>query len=154
MAGNLISGIADTHYAIIDVPSGDFICESPLEGIFGVAYSWLNDVQILPTDGSVTTAADLIVSGCPDDNPKAVTCDGNVEQTTLPSPIEIALAETVDSGYNAAQAFGLYVDYEATKNSPMGQVIAGQGAYFGGDMALNNPYYNAGTPQVSLLCVK
>jgi len=64
-------------------------------------------------------------------------------------PLETALAQDVESGYNTAKAFGLYCDYAATYDSEVDTVIPSRGIYFGGDLALNNQFYNNGKAHVA-----
>ena len=138
-------------------------CDSPLNGIIGLAYSRGNVAAEIPQSKAATfDVSDFYVDVCPDpqDNTSMLTqcTTGNLTQAALPSVIESALNNSVSSGYNSIEAFGLYVDYAATvQEDPIDAsssgVIPGIGAYFGGDLAVNNKYYNGGTPQVSCVLV-
>jgi len=68
--------------------------------------------------------------------------------TNLPAPLEQTLKENVESEYISAEAFGLYCDYAATIGSKVDTIVPSLGVFFGGNMALNNTFYNSGTPQV------
>jgi len=71
-----------------------------------------------------------------------------VAYTTLPSPLEQTLQEKVESGHESVESFGLYCDYAATIGSTTDTIVPSLGIYFGGNVALNNTFYNSGTPQV------
>lgn len=138
-------------------------CDPPLNGIIGLAYISGNGAYEIPQSKAATfDASDLFVDVCPDpqDNTSmlAQCATNNLTQRVLPSVIELALNKSVSSGYNSIEAFGLYVDYAATvQEDPIDAsssgVIPDIGAYFGGDLAVNNQYYNGGTPKVSCVLV-
>jgi len=139
----------------------NYACDTPLNGIFGVAYSSDNNdaIEIPQSEAATFDASDLFVDVCP--NPQVNTsmlsqCNpDNLTETSLPSVIEVALNDSVSFGYNSIEAFGLYVDYAATlQEDPIdapssSKMVPGIAAYFGGDLAVDNEYYNGGTPQVS-----
>jgi len=135
----------------------NYMCFGPLDGIAGVAFDKINwGFAVEPSLDF--DAMSLWNDSCknPDQYAFSVgyetlgTCAyGNLTQTTLPSPLESALAEDVESGYNTAKAFGLYCDYAATYDSEVDTVIPSLGIYFGGDLALNNQFYNNGKAHVA-----
>ena len=137
-----------------------YACDPPLNGIFGVAYSSNNAaIEIPQSEAATFDASDLYVDVCPNpqDNTSMLSqCNtDNLTQIPLPSVIEVALNDSVSFGYNSIEAFGLYVDYAATlQENPIvapssSKMVPGIAAYFGGDLAVDNEYYNGGTPQVS-----
>ena len=151
--------IVPADFAIMDTEV-NYACDPPLNGIFGVAYSSNNAaIEVPQSEAATFNASDLFVDVCPDpqDNTSMLSqCNpDNLTKTFLPSVMEVALNDSVSSGYNSIEAFGLYVDYAATvqKNpidvSSSSRMIPGIAAYFGGDLAVDNEYYNGGTPQVS-----
>jgi hypothetical protein len=147
--------MSDVYYGII-ARQDACVSAAILDGIFGVAYSVLNDAYILPADGTLTLS-DIDVEVCEIDGDSKRVCNvtpsEDLVSEDLDSPIEASLQLNVESGDDHAEAFGLYVDYEATKGAAWNQVTPGLGALFTGDMAFNNSYYNGGTPQVSCIMV-
>ena len=124
----------------------DWICDGPLDGILGVSYSEGNDVNRIPSSGF--DISNLWDESCVIDGNSIGNCNTE-NQTTLPAPLEAALAQDVESGYNKAEVFGLYLDYAATIGSKADTVVPSLGAYFGGDLALNNQFYNGGNIQTA-----
>ena len=147
--------MSDVYYGII-ARQDACVSAAILDGIFGVAYSVLNDAYILPADGTLTLS-DIDVEVCEIDGDSKRVCNATPSEDLvsedLDSPIEASLQLNVESGGDHAEAFGLYVDYEATKGAIGNQVTPGLGALFTGEMAFNNSYYNGGTPQVSCIMV-
>jgi hypothetical protein len=147
--GDELESMANASFTIMD--SEDFyVCDSILDGIVGVAY----------TEGNlVVSLSEFNVSSLWDEHCKiGDTSYGecwtgldleNLQFYALPSPLETALEQGVESGYNTAEAFGIYVDYAATIGSKNDTVIPSLGIYFGGDLALNNDFYNNGKAQVA-----
>ena len=143
-----IAVMKDVPYAISE-QKNIYACTAPMDGIIGVSYSKGNNATVLPDRGAA--APELLDVLCyDDDGTSAITkCNfGNLSTTILNSPIEQVLREGVESGYNLVEAFGMHVNYDATKDADVNTVVPGLGIYYGGNMALNNPYYNGGTPQV------
>lgn len=137
----------DVYYGIVSKDNG-CAAAAILDGIFGATYSTANK-YFLPTNGSITLS-DIDIEVCEVDGIPQRTCDKHdLTETELINPLEATLQLDVESGLDHAEAFGLYVDYGATKGSVENEYVPGLGAYFGGDMAFNNPYYNRGTVQVS-----
>lgn len=112
----------------------------------GVSQTAGNQVNRIPPSGF--DISNLWDESCVIDGKSIGNC--NTENgTTLPAPLEAALAQDVESGYNKEQVFGLYLDYAATIGSKADIVVPSLGAYFGGDLALNNQFYNGGNAQTS-----
>jgi hypothetical protein len=147
--GEEIASMDEAYFVIMSEKQMGF-CNGPLDGIIGVAYKANNRVVKIPSpDFDVLKLWNPV---CERDDPyyKSVgMCNnGNLSWTTLPSPLEQSLQEDVDSGYDSVEAFGLYCEYAATIGSYPDTIIPSLGAYFGGDVALNNTFYNSGTAQV------
>ena len=132
----------DVYYSVIETQSGSYFCDKPLDGIIGVVFSALNSAYTTPSDADADVYCDTPVR-------KLAGCNKGADQVDLTSPILKALQQDVDSGYNFGKMFGLYVNYQATKDAAVNTLVPGLGIYFGGDMAANNVFYNGGTPQVS-----
>ena len=115
-----------------------------------MAYSALNGGVSVPSpDFNVLS---LWSQSCEIDNKSVGTCNTvDLATVTLPAPLEQTLKEDDESGYISAEAFGLYCDYAATIGSKYDTIVPSLGIFFGGNMALNNTFYNSGTPQVRLL---
>eukprot|EP00984_Skeletonema_dohrnii_P009232 scaffold3522_cov82-Skeletonema_dohrnii-CCMP3373.AAC.4 len=143
--GRNIASMDDAYFVIMSEVQV-YICDGPLNGIIGVAYSALNSGHKLPSpDYDILS---LWNKTCEVDNKSVGTCNyGNLTSENLPAPLEQTLSEDVESGYISAEAFGLYCDYAATIGSKVDTIVPSLGIYFGGDMALNNTFYNSGTPQ-------
>jgi len=137
----------DEVYFVISSKVQNYFCDGPLNGIIGVAYSAGNSgVNIPSPDFNVLN---LWNQSCEIDNKSVGTCNaGNMASTNLPAPLEQTLKENVESEYISAEAFGLYCDYAATIGSKVDTIVPSLGVFFGGNMALNNTFYNSGTPQV------
>ena len=153
------SRMSDVYYAILgpmDEGTKEIFCasEEVMQGIIGIAYTALNKGIKLPVNGSVALS-DVDVEICKKiDGTSGRNCNSDgLVQPDLPSPIEASLKLNVESGYDHADAFGLYVDYEATRGAIEDELASGLGALFGGDMAFNNSYYKGGRPQVSCIMV-
>jgi len=144
----------DVNFAIMS-DQQNYFCLGPLDGIIGVAYTANNIVAKTPSPDF--DVLNLWNQTCETGNSyykSAGRCNsGNMTKIPLPSPLEQSLQEGVDSGYNSVEAFGLYCDYAATNRSEKDKIIPSLGIYFGGDVALNNTFYNSGTPQVCLCCL-
>jgi len=125
-----------------------YACDSPLDGIAGVAFDKINS-GFVAESSSVFNVSSLWNESCVLDQETSVGNCVTENTTTLPSPLETALAQDVESGYNTAKAFGLYCDYAATYDSEVDTVIPSVGIYFGGNLALNNQYYNNGKAHVA-----
>ena len=152
--GDEIASMDNASFTIMESDTF-YACDSPLDGIAGVAFDKINWGFAVEPYFDVMS---LWNESCknPDQYAFSVgyetfgTCAyGNLTQTTLPSPLESALAEDVESGYNTAKAFGLYCDYAATFGSKVDTIIPSLGIYFGGDLALNNQFYNNGKAHVA-----
>ena len=144
-----IVSMDEVYFGIASKVQGYF-CDGPLNGIIGVAYSGLNKgVEIPSPDFSILN---LWNQSCEIDNKSFGTCNtGNMTSKNLPPPLEQTLNEDVETGYISAPAFGLYCAYAATIGSKVDTIVPSLGIFFGGNMALNNTFYNSGTPQVRLL---
>ncbi len=70
-------------------------------------------------------------------------------QVTLTPPLEQTLEQDYNSGQITAEAFGLYLDYAATKGSEADTIVPSLGTLFGGDKAYDNHFYNNGKVQVA-----
>jgi hypothetical protein len=152
--------IPNAMFAIMEKSVKGYTCEPPLNGIFGVAYSGINEAFIVPqSQQSSFSAADLLDEICPDpDDPSSslLQCNtDNFTSTFVPSVLEKALNES-----EGIDAFGLYCDYAATvtaghvqnMDSEVSQtppIIPGLGAFFGGELAINNDFYDRGTPHIA-----
>ena len=127
-----------------------YICDSPLDGIIGVAFDALNSAVEIPSPDF--DVLNLWNQSCESDDPsqKSVgTCStANMKTKILPSPIEQTLKEDTASGSISTGVFGLYCDYAATFGSTVDTIVPSLGIFFGGNIALNNTFYNSGTPQV------
>ena len=146
--GEEIESMANASFTIME--SQDFyVCDSILDGIVGVAYTEGN----LVVNSSQFNVSSLWDESCKIGDTSYGECYAGLENLTqfytLPSPLEMALSQGVETGYNKAQAFGIYVDYAATIGSVEDTVIPSLGIYFGGDLALNNDFYNNGKVQVA-----
>ena len=123
-----------------------YICDSPLDGIIGVAFDALNSAVEIPSPDF--DVLNLWNQSCESDDPsqKSVgTCStANMKTKILPSPIEQTLKEDTASGSISTGVFGLYCDYAATFGSTVDTIVPSLGIFFGGDMALNNIFYNSG----------
>ena len=140
----------DEVYFGISSKEQSFLCDGPLNGIIGVAYSALNGGVSVPSPDF--NSLSLWSQSCEIDNKSVGTCNTvDLATVTLPAPLEQTLKEDDESGYISAEAFGLYCDYAATIGSKYDTIVPSLGIFFGGDMALNNTFYNSGTPQVRLL---
>ena len=160
--GEEITSLSNVSLTIIDEVQ-QYACFGPLDGIIGVAFDKINwgfvaepsldfDAMSLWNESCKNPNQDLFSIGYE----SVGNCDTeNLTETTLPSPLEATLSQAVESGYNKAEVFGLYLDYAATIGSKTNTIIPSLGAYFGGDLALNNQYYNNGNVQVAqqLSCV-
>ncbi|KAK1737485.1 hypothetical protein QTG54_011771 [Skeletonema marinoi] len=139
----------DEVYFGISSKEQSFLCDGPLNGIIGVAYSALNDGVSVPSPDF--NSLSLWSQYCEIDNKSVGTCNtADLATVTLPAPLEQTLKEDDESGYISAEAFGLYCDYAATIGSEYDTIVPSLGIFFGGNMALNNTFYNSGTPQVAL----
>ena len=161
--GNITYG-SNTSDAIVSMNEVNFAimskrqlyaCLGPLDGIIGVAYDTMNvGVEIPSPDYDVLN---LWNQSCESDDPyyKSLgTCNtANMTTKILPSPLEQTLKEHTASGSISTRVFGLYCDYAATMGSQVDTIVPSLGIFFGGDMALNNTFYNSGTPQVSFCCL-
>jgi len=145
--GKDIASMDEAYFGILSQVQ-NYFCDGPLNGIIGVAYTAINNVlKIQSPDFNVLS---LWNKSCEVHNKSVGTCnDGNLTSENLPAPLEQTLSEDVESGYISAEAFGLYCDYAATIGSKVDTIVPSLGIYFGGDMALNNTFYNSGTPQVA-----
>jgi hypothetical protein len=142
----------DEVYFGISSKVQNYFCDGPLNGIIGVAYSALNSGVNIPSPGF--NILNLWNQSCEIDNKSVGTCNTvDLATVTLPAPLEQTLKEDDESGYISAEAFGLYCDYAATIGSKLDTIVPSLGIFFGGDMALNNTFYNGGTPQVCLCCL-
>ena len=132
-----------------------YTCNSPLDGLIGVAFDGLNRVVEIPSPEF--NVLDLWHQSCESDGPfhkSWGTCNtANLTSVTLPSPLEQTLQKDTADGLISTGVFGLYCDYAATIGSKVDTIVPSLGIFFGGDMALNNTFYNRGTPQVSLCCL-
>ena len=120
-----------------------------------MAYDTMNSVVEIPSPDY--DVMDLWHESCESDTPfykSWGTCNtANMTKGILPSPLEQTLKEDTASGSISTEVFGLYCDYAATAGSKVDTIVPSLGIFFGGDMALNNTFYNSGTPQVSLCCL-
>ena len=148
--GKELASMDDANFAIMERVQ-DYICNSPLDGIIGVAYSNLNFAYVTPSLDY--NAMNMWNQSCVVNGESLGTCNpaANMTATALLSPLEQALKEDAESGYDSVEAFGLYCDYAATIGSKDNTIIPSLGIYFGGDLAVKNYYYNNGKPQVSNL---
>jgi hypothetical protein len=144
----------DVNFAILERVQ-DYMCLGPLDGIIGVAYTAENQVVEIPSPDF--DVLNLWNQSCESNiplYPSLGTCNyGSFNGTTLTPPLEQSLQEGVDSGYDSVEAFGLYCEYAATIGSKTDTIVPSLGAFFGGNVALNNTFYNSGTPQVCLCCL-
>jgi len=143
--GEEIASMDNVSFVIMDKVQ-DWICNGPLDGILGISHTAGNDV--VPTPSSGFDISNLWNESCVLDEQSVGNCNTENE-TTLPSPLEAALSQGVESGYNKVAAFGLYLDYAATIGSKADTVVPSLGIYFGGDLALNNQFYNGGNVQTT-----
>ena len=152
--GDAIVSMSDINFAIMSEVQ-DYMCDSPLDGIIGVAFDALNSVVEIPSPEF--NVLNLWNQSCESDDPLYKswgTCNtANMTKKILPAPLEQTLKEDTASGNIEEGAFGLYCDYTATIGSKVNTIIPSLGIFFGGNMALNNTFYNSGTPQVSLCFV-
>eukprot|EP00984_Skeletonema_dohrnii_P009139 scaffold3457_cov111-Skeletonema_dohrnii-CCMP3373.AAC.4 len=140
----------DEVYFGISSKEQSFFCNGPLNGIIGVAYSALNGGVSVPSPDF--NSLSLWSQSCEIDNKSVGTCNtADLASVTLPAPLEQTLKEDDESGYISTEAFGLYCDHAATIGSKVDTIVPSLGIFFGGDMALNNIFYNSGTPQVRIL---
>ena len=146
--GDELASMANASFAIMESEQ-IYVCDSVLDGIVGVAYTEGNIV----VSSSEFNVSSLWDESCKIGDTSYGECYAGLENLTqrytLPSPLELALSQDVESGYNKAQAFGIYVDYAASFGSVEDTVIPSLGIYFGGDLALNNDFYNNGKAQVA-----
>ena len=152
--GDAIASMDEVTFAIMSEVQL-YVCDSPLDGIIGVAFDALNSfVEIPSLDFNVLN---LWNQSCESDNPLYKswgTCNtDNMTTKILPSPLEQTFKEDTASGSISTGVFGLYCDYAATIGSQVDTIVPSLGIFFGGDIALNNTFYNSGTPQVSLCCL-
>jgi len=149
--GKDIASMDEVYFGILSNVQ-NYMCLGPLNGIIGVAYSGLNKgVNIPSPDFNILS---LWNESCQVDNKSVGSCTGNnMTKVPLPAPLEQILKEDDESGYISAEAFGLYCDYAATIGSKLDTIVPSLGIFFGGDMALNNTFYNGGTPQVCFCCL-
>jgi len=149
--GKDIASMDEAYFGILSQVQ-NYFCDGPLNGIIGVAYTAINNVlKIQSPDFNVLS---LWNKSCEVHNKSVGTCnDGNLTSENLPAPLEQTLKEDVESGYISVEAFGLYCDYAATIGSKYDTIVPSLGIFFGGDMALNNTFYNGGTPQVCFCCL-
>jgi hypothetical protein len=147
IAGKEIASMDDAYFTIMSKEQ-IYACDGPLDGIIGVAYSDRNVANKIPSPEF--DVLNMWEQKCEGNKGSAIgRCNsGDMSKITLPSPLEQSLKAHVDSGYNSAKAFGLYCDYAATIGSKKDTIVPSLGIYFGGDLALNNTFYNGGTPQV------
>jgi hypothetical protein len=148
--GKEIASMDEVYFGIISEVQ-NYMCLGPLNGIIGVAYTALNTV--VKTSSPEFNVLNLWNQSCENvDDPyyeSIGTCNtGNLPVVTLPSPLEQTLQEKVESGHESVESFGLYCDYAATIGSTTDTIVPSLGIYFGGNVALNNTFYNSGTPQV------
>ena len=152
--GNAIASMDEVNFAIAS-EAQLYTCRSPLDGIIGVAYDDLNSVVEIPSPEF--DVLNLWHESCESDDPfhkSWGTCNtSNMTTEHLPSPLEQTLKEHTASGLISTRVFGLYCDYAATMRSKVDTIVPSLGIFFGGDMALNNTFYNSGTPQVSFCCL-
>jgi len=152
--GDEITTMDNVSFAITDKHQNN-ACFSPLDGILGVSYTQGNTVYALQSDSDALSVWNESSCTNPNPNPKGDSlpngeggsCLGNT--TTLPSPLQQTLEQSVATGYNKAEVFGMYFDYAATTGAAKGTVIPSLGIYFSGDLALNNQFYNSGKAQVA-----
>jgi len=148
--GEEIASMDNVSFAIMEKEQMATTCDSVLDGIFGVSHTVGNSVNFL---ASGFDAMSLWNEYCkkPDlgIGSESVGMCNTENQTTLPAPLEATLAQAVESGYTKDEAFGLYLDYAATIGSTEDTIVPSLGAYFGGNLALNNQFYNNGNAQVS-----
>ena len=150
--GSEITTMDNAYFTIMDLKQY-YACFGPLDGIIGVAYSKINTAVATP---SGFDASSLYNESCK--NPDQEDFSGGLKTigncnsnnlTTLPSPLESALLQSVQSGYDKTMVFGIYCDYAAAIGSAKDTVVPSLGIYFGGDVALNNQFYNDGKAQVA-----
>ena len=151
--GEEIASMDNVSFTIMESEQMGILCDTPLDGIIGVSYTEGNDVVQIPSSDFDTMS--LWNESCSIPNDAFSTgyqsfgfCSSTENTTTLPSPLQTALTKDVESGYNKFKAFGVYLDYAATIGSKTNTIIPSLGAYFGGDLALNNQFYNGGNAQV------
>jgi len=142
-----VAAMEDVYFTIMEEQFNFYSCDGPLDGTIGVAYTSLNTATALPSTNF--NASDLMNFLCIEEG--VLQCSGEYGSTPLPAVLEQSLSEDVESGYNAQEAFGLYLDYVATVAAEPDTILPGVGAYFGGNQALDNEFYNLGTPHVSLV---
>jgi len=150
--GEAIVSMDEIYFGIISEVQM-YICDSPLDGIIGVAFNALNAlnpaVKVPSPDFNVLN---LWHQACESDdlnNKSFGTCNtGNMTKVIIPAPLEQTLKEDTASGSISTGVFGLYCNYAATIGSNVDTVVSSLGIFFGGNMALNNTFYNSGTPQV------
>ena len=157
VAGIEIVSMDEVYFAIMSEVQ-DQMCSGPLDGIIGVAFDALNSVVEIPSPEF--DVLNLWYESCESDDPLYKeskswgTCNtANMTKKTLPAPLEQTQKEHTASGLISTRVFGLYCDYAATAGSKVDTIVPSLGIFFGGDMALNNTFYNSGTPQVSLCCL-
>ena len=147
--GQAIASMNEVHFSIISEVQL-YICDSPLDGIIGVAFDALNSAVNIPSPDF--NVLNLWNQSCESDDSyyrSFGTCNtGNMTVKTLPALLEQMLKENTASGSISTGVFGLYCDYAATIGSKVDSIVPSLGVFFGGDVALNNTFYNSGTPQV------
>jgi len=144
-----VASMDDAYFTIMSKQQF-YACDGPLDGIIGVAYAALNNVQELPS--SDFNVSSMWNQSCVVDGESRGSCDvGDTTTVDLPPPIDQELGESIKTGNNENAAFGLYCDYAATIGSKVDTVVPSLGIYFGGDLAMNNTFYNSGSPQVCIV---
>ena len=147
--GNEIVSMDEVYFAILSEVQF-YVCHGPLDGIIGVAFNANNPATKMPSPDF--DVVNLWNQSCESDDPNYKswgTCNtANLTSKTLPAPLEQTLKEDTASGSISTGVFGLYCDYAATIGSEADTIVPGLGIFFGGNMALNNTFYNSGTPQV------
>ncbi len=153
--GEKVASMANVSFAIMELAQ-IYTCFGPLDGIFGVAYKSLNQVVELPSpDFNISS---LWNASCvnPDQAMFSLgyetigNCDSdNMTVVTLTPPLKQTLVQDYNSGQITAEAFGVYLDYAATKGSEVDTILPSLGSFFGGDKAYDNQFYNNGKVQVA-----
>ena len=146
--GNEIISVSmnEVNFAILSEVQ-NYFCSGPLDGIIGVAFDAQNTVVEVPSPDF-----DLWHESCERDDPfykSGGYCKtDNLTSVTLPSPLEQTLKDDTAASLISTGVFGLYCDYAATFGSKVDTIVPSLGIFFGGNIALNNTFYNSGTPQV------
>ncbi len=153
--GEEVASMDNVNFAIMELAQ-IYACFGPLDGIFGVAYRGLNNVVELPSpDFNISS---LWKESCPNPNQVLFSrgyetvgiCDcGSMKGGYKNPPLEQALFQDDKSGQITSAAFGLYLDYAATKGSEANTIVPSLGIFFGGDLAYDNQFYNNGKVQVA-----